>query len=478
MEFIDDIVKELLNGTFSVFCGAGATMDATHTGWEKLFTDKTQTFYKEKYSSDLYFLADLEKNYINPDNFLADICAKLSEYSCKKSEHINNIVNLNINQIWTTNFDCIIENTVKRELGIEPKIIDKSKDILKNGLDFPYTIYKLNGSITSLGENNTTASQQVDHSNQEKPAIAEQSSMVLTKADYFNYFEKQRLLFEILKRQLVLDSFLFIGYSFSDDLVLNALREIKKIFPHKGKTHYRFVTKDENDVKNEYIQMESRYYYDEYNIKTIFINSYDDIDVYLKELYQRFCNHNVFIAGSFRQLKNNDERIYIENLVRSIIQKLTNNNFNIYSGNGRGLGEIVVAQVSNNGAEKHFVNRPLIFTGDNEEQKVRKNQLILRDCDTMIIICGQDDSLSTSKNVMKQFSIFMKNNDNKNYPLVIPIPSTGYAAEEIYNSDEFRNSNVYLTNRELFDKLSADNNIESITNTIGNLIQSYKQENS
>ena len=37
---------------------------------------------------------------------------------------------------------------------------------------------------------------------------------------FFDYFKKQRLMFELLKRQLVLDSFLFVGYSFKDDLVL------------------------------------------------------------------------------------------------------------------------------------------------------------------------------------------------------------------------------------------------------------------
>lgn len=477
MEYIDDIVKELLNGTFSVFCGAGASSDATNTGWDKLFTDKTQTFYKEKCSSDLYFLADLEKRYINSDNFLTDICKKILQYSNCESEHINNIVKLNINQIWTTNFDCIIENTVKRNLGVEPKIIDKSQDILRNGLDFPYTIYKLNGSISFLSENDAPAGRQVCLEEPEKKVDVENNSMVLTKADYFDYFEKQRLLFEILKRQLVLDSFLFIGYSFSDDLVLNALREIKKIFPYKGKTHYRFVNYDKNEIKKEYLEMESQYYYDEYNIKTIFINEFTDIDIYLKEIYQRFCNHNVFISGSFRQLKSNSERVYIEQLVNSIIQKLTSNHFKIYSGNGRGLGEIVVAQVSNNGVEKQFVNRPLIFTGDTDEQKAHKNQLIMRDCDTMIIICGQDDTLNASQNVIKQFSTFVNNNHNKRYPLVIPIPSTGYAAKEIYTSEEFRESNVYLNNKKLFDGLCT-NDIEVITNIVGNLIQSYKKENS
>lgn len=312
-------------------------------------------------------------------------------------------------------------------------------------------MYKLNGCVT-------------------KP-----DTMILTKSDFFGYFKKQRLLFEMLKRQLVLDSFLFVGYSFSDDLVLSALREIKEVFPNKGKVHYRFLKCNNVDSK-EYYSYESKYYYDNYNIKTIYIDNYSQVDLYLQELYNRFCNHNVFISGSFRQLKSNDERVYIESLVNSLIQKLTNNNFNIYSGNGRGLGEIVVAQISKCNSEKRFVNRPLIFTNDSIEEKQRKNQLIIKDCDTMIIICGQDNSLLSSRNVIDQFSTFLNQNEEK-YRLVIPLPSTGYAAKKIFDSPEFRSCNCFLTNRSAFERLEKLNNTDQISDLVVNLIKSYKIEN-
>ncbi len=454
MKYINDIVNEMLNGTFSVFCGAGADCDATKQEWQDIFTNKTKSFYK-KYSSDIYFLADLEKRYYNTKSFFEDICKNILSFSDLESEHINNIVNLNINQIWTTNFDSIIENTIYRKFGFNPTIIKESADLFKSNLNSRYLVYKLNGSITK------------------------HNTMVLTKSDFFGYFKKQRLIFEMLKRQLVLDAFLFIGYSFTDDLVLNALREIKDVFPNQGKTHYRFALKGNNDkLSQEYISLETKYYYDEYKIKTIFINDYSDIDIYLQKLYERFCNHNVLISGSFRLLKNNDERMYIEQLINSIVQKLISNNFNIYSGNGRGLGEIVVAQINKNNAEKHFVNRPLIFTNDSIEQKHTKNHLIMKDCDTMIMICGQDDSLLPSKNVIDQFTMFMNQHAEKKFPLVIPIPSTGYAAEEIFNSETFKCSNVYLTNKKSFDELSKTTNIETITNTMVNLIKSYKSDNS
>lgn len=452
MDYIDEIVKEMLNGTFSVFCGAGADCDATKQEWQDIFTDKTKSFYKT-FSSDIYFLADLEKRYYNSKKFFSDICNNLLAVSNLESPHINNVVNLNINQIWTTNFDSIIENTIQKKLGITPTIIKESADLFAENLSSRYLVYKLNGCVT-------------------KP-----DTMVLTKSDFFNYFKKQRLMFEMLKRQLVLDSFLFVGYSFTDDLVLNALREIKDVFPNKGKVHYRFALKQgEESLNEEFNSLEARYYFDNYNIKTIYIEKFSDIDIYLQKLYERFCNHNVLISGSFRQLKTNDERIYIEKLINSLIQKLTENNFNIYSGNGRGLGEIVVAQINKCNAEKHFVNRPLIFTNDSTEEKKVKNRLIMKDCDTMIIVCGQDDTLTSSQNVINQFFAFLDQSEQKKYPLVIPIPSTGYAAKEIFFSDRFKKNNVFLTNQSLFKELESTTNIDYIVQLVVNLIKSYKTE--
>ena len=369
-QYIDEIVSQMQSSTFSVFCGAGASMDATHTSWENLFHKTTQEFYNNRFNDDVYFLADLERNYYN-NSFFENIKEKLSLFSTAQSHHIDAIIDLNINQIWTTNFDEIIENTIRRKLRIDPTVIKGSIDLLTLSLNGPYTVYKLNGSVTH------------------------RDSMVLTKSDYFAYFKNQRLIFELLKRQLVLDSFLFIGYSFKDDLVLNALREIKDVFPEKGKQHFRFVCRKNLDdinvqqLRDKYDRYESKYFEDKYNIKTISITKQTEIDDYLKEVYRRYCNHNVFICGSFRSIPN-ELRLSIEELVDKLVVELFKNRFNIYSGNGRGLGEIVVARTSKyqqflNG---NLINRPLIFTGDSDKEKQSKNRLILKDCATMIIICG------------------------------------------------------------------------------------------
>lgn len=208
--FINQLQEQLLIDSFSIFCGAGATSDLTKRKWEDIFHEKTKKFYDAKLTSDIYLLSDFEKNYYNADNFYDDIKNKLSVKN-GISKHIECIIRLNLNNIWTTNFDEIIENAIYREYGVEPTVLATSKDLLSKNLNADHVVYKLNGTVNDA------------------------NSMVLTKTDFFDYFKKQRLFFELLKRQLVLDSFLFIGYSFQDDLVLNALREIREVFPNNGK---------------------------------------------------------------------------------------------------------------------------------------------------------------------------------------------------------------------------------------------------
>lgn len=462
MEFtyIDEIVSQLLDDSFSVFCGAGATADVTKMNWEDIFSKETQEFYHMRFSDDLYFLADLEREYYNKEHFYDNVTERLTVEDETHSEHIDAVVNLNINQFWTTNYDNLIERNIYRKFGIRPTVIKESKDLFVTKFLNNYVVYKLNG------------------------CISEQKSMVLTKSDYFNYFKKERLLFEQLKRQLVLDTFLFIGYSFKDDLVLNALREIQEIFSENGKHHYRFVKREypSSDMnahrrKEEFDHYEHLYFEQKYNIKTIDIDTYAEIDIYLKEVYRRFCNHNVLICGSFRTI-DAELRYFIERIVGELVFQLYKNKYNIYSGNGRGLGEIILAQ-TNKYQRKiggKFVTRPLIFTGDTNEDKEKKNQYIIKDCHTMIIICGQDESLSASKNVIKQYKQFLQKADMHTTPLVIPIPATEYAAKKIFFETEFITSSTYQANQEVFERLKVCNSPEEIGNLVINMILSHTKE--
>lgn len=474
-DYMEDILSHLLDNTFSVFCGAGASIDATHMEWVSIFSNQTQNFYKEGLCRDIYLLADIEKKYHSADanntDFASRIASQFENVNRRESRHINAIINLTINQIWTTNFDSVIETAIEQKYGTVPTVIRESRDILTHGLNGKYIVYKLNGSS-------------------DKP-----STMILTKEDFLSYAKKQRLFFEMLKRQLVLDSFLFVGYSFSDNLVLDALREINDVFPSQNKYHYRFLLRQtrENlinvcdteissykELANAYEKYEEQYYNDVYHIRTIYLDNWNELDEYLGELYRRYCNRNVFISGSFRNISK-EERLYVERVVDRLVDKLFSNHYNICSGNGRGLGEIVVArsdkyqQISQQKSGK-LINRPLIFTDDSPHEKAEKNKLIMKDCNTMIVICGQSDAEDVSSNVLKQFEQFAKPRASCKLPLIIPIPSTGHAAKRIFSDPSFVNMPAYQINKKTFQKLSQDLQPEEVADIVVNIIQSYRSE--
>lgn len=456
-DFKTEILKCLCDDTLSIFCGAGATadvdtmadvnatadVDKNKNDWIELFDDKTQEFYEKEFTKDIYLLADLEKNYYNKTNFFKQLKKKINEKSNKKSTHIDNILKLNLNNIWTTNFDEIIEESIKRIHKFTPTIIKDSTDILVKNLNSKYVVYKMNGTIR------------------------DQKSMVLTKSDFVKYFNKQRILFELLKRQLVINSFLFIGYSFKDELVLNALREIKQVYPNQNRKHYRFVKNSEDPENKKYLEYEAKYFEDKYNIKSIFINNFCEIDTYLGDLYKEYCKKNVIITGSYRSI-DEKTRSFLEKVVDTLVQDLFKNQYNIYSGNGRGIGEIVTACTSKH--QKKFpkrktILRPLIFSGDSCQTKRNKNIEILKDCKTNIIICGQDKSLFSSKNVIAQASAFIENNG-----LIIPIPATQFAAKEIFESKVFKKTTYYKKFSCEFQKLQNQTDPKNISKIVLEII--------
>lgn len=100
----------------------------------------------------------------------------------------------------------------------------------------------------------------------------------------------------------------------------------------------------------------------------------------------------------------------------------------------------------------------------------------MKDCSTMIIICGQDESLSTSKNVLDQFHQFMADSETGAMPLIIPLPSTGFAAKEIFMSEEFNASSCYRENPQLYQRINVCSDPEQLAKLVVNLIASYRME--
>ena len=205
---IANIVDKLRKNQIAVFCGAGATYDFTGKSWKDLFESEFEINDKEEpnfYKFAQFYELHMSRSYLET-NISNAFSKKVT--TTNYSKHIKALLQLPITEFWTTNFDTVIESMIENETQLIPSVIYNSENLVKINENKKYKVFKMNGSLTDT------------------------KSMVITETDYNKYLVEQQVLFEQLKRELILNSFIFIGYSFSDNLVLNCLSEIKRSLPH------------------------------------------------------------------------------------------------------------------------------------------------------------------------------------------------------------------------------------------------------
>lgn len=214
---IQSIVDKLRGNQIGIFCGSGAVADFTDIKWKDLFEKKPEL--NDVKIDNYYKMASYYELLDDRSTLVSSITTKFGRKPSIKeySKHIKNLLNLPVYEFWTTNYDETIETMIENKIGIQPSIIYNSKNLSKYKENKKYKVYKLNGSIS------------------------DSDSLVLTEEDYNNYYYKQKLLFEHLKKELILKSFIFIGYSFADKLVLDCLTEIKQVFDKSSNIHYRIA---------------------------------------------------------------------------------------------------------------------------------------------------------------------------------------------------------------------------------------------
>lgn len=413
---IQSIVDKLRSNQIGIFCGSGAVADFTGVKWKDLFDKKPEL--NDVKIDNYYKLASYYELIADRSTLVSSITTKFGRKpnSNEYSEHIKNLLNLPVYEFWTTNFDEAIETMIENKIGIQPSIIYNSKNLSKYKENKKYKVYKLNGSIS------------------------DSDSLVLIEEDYNNYYYKQKLLFEHLKKELILKSFIFIGYSFADKLILDCLTEIKQVFDKSSNIHYRLSV---NKKDKEQIQkLESNYFHHYYNIKTIYVDSYEEIDDFLKHLYAAYKKKNVFISGSFRDFTSEKED-RANNLCKALVNKLIDNGYNIYTGDGKRLGSYIISNATKKLAQNSamymqerlkimpYIDHTFKGKSADDPERVKYIQEMIKDCSTSIFMYGQYKGTDYSKGVYEEYKQSKLNGLN-----IIPISSTGYAAQKILEDME------------------------------------------
>lgn len=347
--FIRDFVKDLDEGTASIFAGAGLSIPAGYVNWQKLMSEIAEDLgLNIEIESDLVSLAQY---HVNENMNRTKINRKILEEFTDETEETENhriIARLPLSSIWTTNYDELIESSIKKQ----NKVVDikfNNKQLLVTKPKRDIVVYKMHGDVSH-------------------PADA-----IITKQQYERYHHTHEPFINALTGELTTKTFLFLGFSFNDPNLDYVLSRLNYRFQENQRQHYQFILKqrlgDSNNpdqatldynVKKQFLMTNDL---KRYGIKSLLINSYDEITEILNEIETRYKKRTVFISGSaeiYDPLDKNEALGFIHTLSKTLIE----NNYRVVNGFGWGVGSAVI-----NGALEAVYGNSLKFS---------ENQLVLK----------------------------------------------------------------------------------------------------
>lgn len=460
-QFLNDYSKILKNKEGCLFIGAGATIESGMPLWGNI-TDEILSnlgINKNDLSFDLInqyglentVIAQYYQNQIGKHQFNAFLSSHL-ENKYKDNNLLNELLKLPFKNIWTTNFDDAIEKELIRMSHSYISLYHE--DDMNQIFNYDNIIYKVNGTRNH------------------------QKDLVFTKEN----FEKIRLsrakMLEQLKRALITKSFLFVGYSFNDRVVLDCIAEIKSVFENLPR-HYCFMERKQIGTIEEKLQDLKIEELKRYNIHTVLINkfSYDLPRIY-DNLQKLIRFNNIFISGS--NFKNDENTNF---LLKQLSLKLFEKGYKIINGFGYGIGNLLIETIietENNihrndssyytvNFDKYICVRPFPLGKRNLYPQYRKNMISqVQNC---IFIGGAEfkfDAQNPQKlesGMYDEYLIAKQYNRN-----ILPICNSGFQAKRIY-TDEIKNDKLLP---EFPCSISDSNSIEKTVNIIINYLNEQR----
>lgn len=181
--YLDQIAGQMKQGDISVFAGAGLSVASGYVDWKKLLEPISKQL-RLNANIDLTEIAQYYKNKYERQGLNSLVFNEFDKVP-KNNENVNWLAKMPISEFWTTNYDDVIEQSVKKE-GKNVQVIVKQEDFKYHKAGREVTIYKMHGDKDSPDD------------------------VVLTKEDYQNYDSTRGVFTKLLSVELIRRTFLFI----------------------------------------------------------------------------------------------------------------------------------------------------------------------------------------------------------------------------------------------------------------------------
>ncbi|MCF8204931.1 MAG: SIR2 family protein [Methylotenera sp.] len=417
--FIKEFVEDLHNGSAAVFAGAGMSKGSGYVDWPELLRDIAHELGLDVAKEhDLISLAQFHVN----NKRTADGLAKkiLREFSdqAEPSEVHDIIARLPIYSFWTTNYDTLIEDALRRAFRV-PDIKSQVDQLTLSRPKRDAIVYKMHGDV-----------QMAQHA-------------IIYKEQYEKYYVTHAPFITALSGDLVSKTFLFIGFSFTDpnlDYVLSRL--------HGGatkRTHYCFMREAQRDAGDDdeifaYKRRKQELRIEDlkrFGIQTLLVDNYSDINDILKRIEALYRKRTVFFSGSAEEYGTWERRDAMD-FVHDVAANCVKANCRVVNGFGWGVGSAVI-----NGAleaiygdplkysEAQLIVRPFPQQGDNlKELWEQYRQRMIGLAGIALFFFGnklEGGKLVNAGGCRREFEIALEHG-----LLPIPVAATGFMAEELW----------------------------------------------
>lgn len=375
--FVENLAEAHRKGELALFVGAGVSKAAGLPGLPDILNELSKRFFVYKGEGmDFTLYTQHCANEGQEASVKLCICNYLKEKEPTNRDLIDKIVKLNFRTIWSTNYDSLIEDCHK-EKHVRLSPIKNERDLISARGSHAGILYKIHGDIDSPAD------------------------IVITKSDFEDF--NKPLMLSFLKRDLITVPFLFIGYSFDDNLILRQIAEVRKCMGGLLQKHYAIfrreipktdsVTSTSKSAKGETSQAnkassvvdspsrtaetvhmqtsgktphEAQSLHEaqcqstprktneasdpqtlfikdlkhRYGIESLLVDEFSDIPKVLEEIYAKSTAKNVFISGSFYQM-DSKSFAFADELSAQLTRALLEEGYNIYTGIGKGLGALI-----------------------------------------------------------------------------------------------------------------------------------------
>ena len=425
-KFIENVANAFIENNKSLYFGAGLSQNFDLPNWHQIFKRLIKSL-KNRFPElkdidtkdpDCYAIGEYILSIVKERELVLE---KISRILCSPSDLNNNqkmlysnIVKQEYNSIWTTNFDDLFEKTLNSS-HYPINVVDLNSGIKDYRLlKHKRTLYKINGSISAPKKN-----------------------IILTKSDFEAYQEINKSFYSMLKRELICNTFLFIGCSFTDGILRPVLRELKQVFKDDFK-HYAIFVKSKKD-KNQMMMIEDlqerygiySYLIEEEDPKNIIVN----LNSLLNAIYKYSINRNVFISGSISDPQDNLEH---SQFIKKLTYALYAHGYKIIGGVGKKISYYIGSATSsymkeNKETERtNFLEQEFFYLDDNDARE----KMLNRARHSIFIYCPSFDDRENVLNsgVYKELRISLNNNNT-----IIPLVSTkiGNRKYSLYNEIPF-----------------------------------------